>query len=139
MNHTQEMRDKIIKHGLRPTQQRVMLAQALFTKGDRHICVETLHREMQIAGEHISLATIYNTLHSFCEHGMLKEIFVDPERVYFDTRMDEHFHYFYEDQGMLVDLETKDYALSLPIAIPEHAELQGIDVIVRLKSKKTVQ
>jgi Fur family iron response transcriptional regulator len=136
MYSAQEMREKIIKHGLRPTQQRVMLAQALFSKGDRHICVETLHREMQFAGEHISLATIYNTLHSFCEHGLLKEIFVDPERVYFDTRMDEHYHFFYEENGTLLDIEKKDYPIQLPFTIPDNAELKGVDVIVRLKSKQ---
>jgi Fur family iron response transcriptional regulator len=137
MYSAQEMREKIIKHGLRPTQQRVMLAQALFSKGDRHICVETLHREMQFAGEHISLATIYNTLHSFCEHGLLKEIFVDPERVYFDTRIDEHYHFFYEENGTLVDIEKKDCPVALPFTIPENAELKGVDVIVRLKAKQS--
>jgi Fur family transcriptional regulator, iron response regulator len=58
--------------GLRPTRQRVALADLLFAKGDRHLTVEELHEEAGAAGVPVSLATVYNTLHQFTEAGLIR-------------------------------------------------------------------
>ena len=60
--------------GLRPTRQRIALATLLYSKGDRHVTAELLHEEAVEAGEQVSLATVYNTLHQFQEAGLLREI-----------------------------------------------------------------
>ena len=65
--------DKRVREaGLRPTRQRVALADLLFAKGDRHLSAEELHEEAVAAGVPISLATVYNTLHQFTEAGLLR-------------------------------------------------------------------
>ena len=60
------------KAKLRPTRQRMALAELLFSKGDRHVSAETLFDEAQEAGVAVSLATIYNTLHQFTDNAEYK-------------------------------------------------------------------
>ena len=54
--------DRLRHAGLRPTRQRMALAELLFHGGDRHVSAESLHGEALAARVPVSLATVYNTL-----------------------------------------------------------------------------
>jgi Fur family transcriptional regulator, iron response regulator len=124
---------KLRDAGLRPTRQRLALAQVLFQHGDRHICAESLHREASAAGVGVSLATVYNTLNQFTEAGLLREVAIEGDRSYFDTNTSNHFHFFDEEKGELFDIGTDDLSITgLPQA-PEGMQIARVDVIVRLK------
>jgi len=57
--------------GLRPTRQRLSLADLLVGDGkDRHVTAESLYASVLKSGEKVSLATVYNTLRAFCETGL---------------------------------------------------------------------
>lgn len=67
---------------LRPTRQRLALADLLVGDGkDRHVCAESLFESAR-AQMPISLATVYNTLRLFCDAGLLQEITVDGQKSY---------------------------------------------------------
>jgi Fur family transcriptional regulator, iron response regulator len=124
---------KLRDAGLRPTRQRLALAQVLFQHGDRHICAESLHREASAAGVGVSLATVYNTLNQFTDAGLLREVAIEGDRSYFDTNTSNHFHFFDEEKGELFDIGTDDLSITgLPQA-PEGMQIVRVDVIVRLK------
>ena len=120
--------------GLRPTRQRMALAKLLVGDGQhRHVTAESLHIAAQDAGEAVSLATVYNTLGAFCEAGLLQEITVDGSKSYFDTRTDDHPHFYWEDEARLTDAPAEDLAIhGLPIA-PEGTEIAKVDVVIRLR------
>jgi Fur family iron response transcriptional regulator len=59
-----DLKAMLRKLGLRPTRQRIALGRILFGKGDRHFTAESLYAEARGAEMSVSLATIYNTLHS---------------------------------------------------------------------------
>ena len=99
---------KVREAGLRPTRQRVALADMLFAKGDRHISAEELHEEAVQAGVPVSLATVYNTLHQFTEAGMLRILAVEGAKTYFDTNTSDHHHFYVEGQNDLVDIPAAD-------------------------------
>ncbi len=80
------------------------LATILFGSGDRHVTAELLHEEAVQAGERVSLATVYNTLHQFKRAGLLREIAIGGQRAYFDTNTSNHNHFFVEAEGRLVDI-----------------------------------
>ena len=63
--------------GLRPTRQRLVLGRLLFESGDRHVTAEQLHAEVAALGEHVSLATVYNTLHQFKRAGLVRELAIE--------------------------------------------------------------
>ena len=113
--------------GLRPTRQRVALAGLLVGDGqNRHVTAEWLYDTAQTAGEAVSLATVYNTLRAFCDAGLVREITVDGHKSYFDTRMDDHPHYYWEDEGRLSDAPAADLAFARLPSAPEGAgDFQG--------------
>ena len=120
--------------GLRPTRQRLLLAGLLVGDGqDRHVTAEWLHEAAERAGEKVSLATVYNTLRCFTDAGLMTEITVDGTRSYFDTRTDEHAHFFWEDSGDLTDAPSGAVAFARLPEAPEGAEISRIDVVVRVR------
>ena len=127
--------ERLRSAGLRPTRQRVALAQLLFRAGDRHVTAEELHEEADDIQFQVSLATVYNTLNQFTTAGLLREVAIDGTKTYFDTNTSNHYHFYLEDQGELIDIPTSDLkVVGLPDA-PEGTSVSGIDVIVRLSSK----
>src|SRR5882757_1448994 len=96
--------DQLRRVGLRPTRQRLALARLLFEKGNRHVTAEQLHGEAVAAEFPVSLATVYNCLHQFTTAGLLNEVVVEPGRSYFDTNVDDHHHFFFEETGRLQDI-----------------------------------
>jgi Fur family iron response transcriptional regulator len=121
--------------GLRPTRQRVALAALLFGNGDRHVTAEILHEEAVKAGERVSLATVYNTLHQFQHAGLLREIAIGGQRAYFDTNISNHNHFFVEAEGRLVDIPGSSIRVDGLPEPPEHLKISHIDVVVRLVRK----
>jgi Fur family iron response transcriptional regulator len=121
--------------GLRPTRQRVALARLLFAGGDRHVTAERLHEEALTYKVPVSLATVYNTLHQFTGAGLLREVAIEGAKTYFDTNTSNHYHFFCERSGKLLDIDTGAINIEgLPEA-PEGMVISRVDVLVRLVQK----
>lgn len=123
--------------GLRPTRQRVALASLLFAEGDRHVTAETLHEEALACKVPVSLATVYNTLHQFTEAGLLREVAVEGAKAYFDTNTSNHYHFFCEPSGTLMDIATGSIRIEALPDAPEGMAISRVDVLVRLVDKPT--
>lgn len=119
--------------GLRPTRQRIALAELLFFSEDRHITAERLFEEALAARLSVSLATVYNTLHQFTAAGLLREIAVDGARVYFDTNTSDHHHFLVEESGELLDICEAELAVVNVPAAPRGLRVERVDVVVRLR------
>jgi Fur family iron response transcriptional regulator len=119
--------------GLRPTRQRMALGWILFGKGDRHITAELLYEEAHKAKVPVSLATIYNTLHQFTQAGLLRQVAVDGQKTYFDTRASDHHHFFVEDENLLLDIPATESMLEKLPTPPPGYKIARVDVVVRLK------
>lgn len=118
--------------GLRPTRQRMALANLLFNQGNRHITAESLYSEALAAGVKVSLATVYNALHTFTGKGLLREISIDSTRSYFDTNVEEHHHFYFEKSGELRDIDQSQIRLSRLPATPEGTKVSRVDVVIRV-------
>ncbi len=119
---------------LRPTKQRVALAELLVGDGhNRHVTAETLFDAACTHEEGVSLATVYNTLRAFCDAGLMSEITVGGNKSYFDTRTDDHPHYFWEDDGSLSDAPADAVRFSKLPDAPEGAEISKVDVVIRVR------
>lgn len=119
--------------GLRPTRQRLAIAETLYRDGHRHISAEQLHDEVTSEGVNVSLATIYNALHQFKKAGLLREISVDASKSYFDTNTSDHHHFYIEDEEIVFDIPSNDIVISgLPKA-PKGMEVTHVDVVVRVQ------
>ena len=121
---------------LRPTKQRMALAEALVGDGHhRHVTAESLFERVQRTGGRVSLATVYNTLRAFCDAGLLQEVTVDGSRSYFDTNPHDHRHFYWEDTHELTDAPVDQLKIMQLPELPEGAEIASVDVIIRLRRK----
>lgn len=122
--------------GVRPTRQRVALAALLVGDGKpRHVTAESLYEASSRTGERVSLATVYNTLRAFCEAGLIQEITVDGSKSYFDTRMDDHPHFYWEEDGRLTDAPKEALEIASLPTPPIGTEISKVDVVIRLRAK----
>ena len=63
----------------------------------------------------------------------MQEVTVDGTRSYFDTNMNEHPHFYWEDSGNLTDAPADQLKIvGLPDA-PEGTEIASVDVVIRLR------
>jgi Fur family iron response transcriptional regulator len=123
--------------GLRPTRQRLTLAELLVGDGqNRHVTAESLYDAAVAAGEKVSLATVYNTLRAFCDAGLMREITVDGSKSYFDTNMTDHPHFYWEDTAKLTDAPLDQLEIRRLPQAPQGAEIASVDVVIRLRRKK---
>jgi Fur family iron response transcriptional regulator len=121
---------------LRPTRQRLALAELLVGDGrNRHVTAEGLYEAARSQGAAVSLATVYNTLRAFCGAGLMQEVTVDGTRSYFDTRTDDHPHYYWEEDGRLTDAPTDAVQFAGVPDVPAGAELVRVDVVIRLRRR----
>ncbi len=126
----------LARAGLRPTRQRRALAELLIGDGrHRHVTAESLFAAAREAGDGVALATVYNTLKCFTEAGLLTEIAVDGARSYFDTRTEDHPHFYWEDDGALIDAPVDGVAFARLPAPPQGAEIARVDVVIRLRRR----
>jgi Fur family iron response transcriptional regulator len=124
--------DRLRAARLRPTRQRIALAELLYGGGDRHVTAEQLYDEASRAGVAVSLATVYNCLHQFTRAGLIREVVVDPGRSYFDTNVSDHHHFYHERSGRLTDIPGEAIKLGdLPDA-PEGTRIARAEVIIRV-------
>ncbi|MBS3651131.1 transcriptional repressor [Pseudaminobacter sp. 19-2017] len=127
--------ERVRRAGLRPTRQRVALAELLFAKGDRHLSAEMLHEEALAADVPVSLATVYNTLHQFTEVGLLRSLAVEGSKTYFDTNTSDHHHFFVEGENTVFDIQSAQLQVSGLPEPPDGMEIVNVDVVVRLRRK----
>ncbi len=119
---------------LRPTRQRLALATLLVGDGEnRHVTAESLYALTTAAPDKVSLATVYNTLRAFCAAGLINEVVVDGARSYFDTRMDDHPHFYWEDSHALTDAPAEEVQITGLPSAPAGMQISRVDVVIRLK------
>ena len=122
--------------GLRSTRQRLALGAILFDGMDKHVTAEQVFDAARKNRARVSLATVYNTLHQFTEVGLLREVVTDPGRVYFDTNITAHHHFFDEGEGMLTDIPASSVQIQRLPKLPDGMRLDRVDVIIRMRSSR---
>ena len=120
-------------HDILPTRQRLMIAQVLFNRV-QHLCADQVLDFVNSGTDHVSKATVYNTLGLFARKGLIREVIVDPTRVFYDPNTSDHHHFYNVDTGELRDIEASELEISALPELPPGTEADGVDVIVRLRN-----
>ena len=120
--------------GLRPTRQRLALADWLFDGSCKHVTAEQVHAAIARTSAHVSLATVYNTLNNFTSMGLLRSVAVGGGQTYFDTYTIEHHHIFDEKTGALFDIPPGDLRIVQLPPLPQGTVLSRVDVVLRVSS-----
>ncbi|VAX12888.1 Iron-responsive regulator Irr [hydrothermal vent metagenome] len=123
----------LLEYDITPTQQRVEIANILFAR-PQHVSAEQVLSQLNSEQQKASKATIYNTLGLFARKGLIREIIVDPTKVFYDSNTSDHHHYYNVDTGMLSDIEDGYMLVSNLPALPEGTVAERVDIIYRVRN-----
>lgn len=121
--------------GVPVTLQRVEIARVLFAQ-PVHLSADQVLARVRESTPDTSRATVYNTLRLFREKKLVRELFVDPERVVYDSNTSPHHHLYDIDTGEVRDVAAGELTVSGTPDLPPGVELEQIDVILRVRSRR---
>ncbi|MGB5440750.1 MAG: Fur family transcriptional regulator [Gammaproteobacteria bacterium] len=129
----QDIAGMLKESGVLPTQQRLLIARVLFER-PRHFSADQVLKQVNAGRDHVSKATVYNTLGLFASKGLVREVIVDPTRVFYDPNTSDHHHFYNVDTGELRDIDVADVQVGQLPELPAGTVTDGVDVIIRVRS-----
>jgi len=129
-----DLADMLKAYGILPTQQRLMIAGVLFAHCG-HYSADQVMRQVNAGDDHVSKATVYNTLGLFARNGLVREVIVDPTRVFYDPNTRQHHHFYNVDTGELTDIGQEQLDISNLPELPADTVMAGVDVIIRIRNE----
>lgn len=126
------MANLLRQHGINPTHQRIEIAYALFSHQE-HLCADQVMAIVNAKHSETSKATVYNTLNLFQEKKMIREVIVDPSKVFYDPNTHLHHHFYNVATGELTDIDVDDIGLTGLPQLPPGLVTEGVDIIVRVR------
>lgn len=125
-------RDQVVqllkKYSITPTRQRIEIASFMFQRR-QHLSADKILDGVNATGHRVSRATVYNTMGLFTKKGLIKEVLIDRERIFYDSNISDHHHIYNINTG-----ELKDTHIELA-GIPEindDVDVVSTDVIIRV-------
>jgi Fur family iron response transcriptional regulator len=117
MHYTRDNMAGLLRgHDINPTHQRIEIAHALFSRQE-HLSADQVMAIVNTRHSETSKATVYNTLRLFLEKGLVREVIVDPSKVFFDPNTSPHHHLYEVDSGKLSDIDAEHVQISgLPLS-----------------------
>jgi Fur family iron response transcriptional regulator len=128
------LNQRLLSHGVRPTAQRLRIASLLLGR-PQHLSAEQVLEGLRNQGLRVSKATIYNTLNLFAASGLIRQLSVGNDRCWFDSNTDAHYHFHDLDTGALMDVSLRDVEFQRLPEPPAGMQVDGIELIIRLRRK----
>ncbi len=126
--------EMLARRQIQPTQQRIRIAEVLFARR-QHLSADQVLALVNDGPVHVSKATVYNTLGLFAEKGLVRQVIVDPSRVFYDPNTEEHHHFYNVDTGALTDIDADSLALAGLPELPAGTVSDGVDIIIRIREQ----
>jgi Fur family transcriptional regulator, iron response regulator len=121
--------------GLRPTRQRQGMLELLRGLGPGNLSADEVYRLASKVGLRLPLATTYNILNQFAKAGLVRRIDLG-ERTWFCTSPAGHHHFLDLSTGRLSDIDGRQPALDHLPAPPPGYELDGVDILIRVRPSR---
>ena len=120
------------EHGITPTRQRIEIAFHLFQK-QQHVSAEKILEQVNALGNTVSRATVYNTMALLTRKGLVREVLIDRERVFYDSNNHPHHHFYNVDTGELSDIDDSvNIDVSNITGLPEGLRVVDTDVVIKV-------
>ncbi|MCG2635294.1 MAG: transcriptional repressor [Gammaproteobacteria bacterium] len=129
-----DIEDRLRRLDINPTHQRVEIAQVLFSRSV-HLSADQVLEFVNQNDRQVSKATVYNTLGLFAEKGLVREVIIDPSRVFYDPNIEPHHHFYNLDSGELTDIQSDLLQLDRLPPLPEGTQTDGVEVVIKLRNR----
>ena len=100
----------------------------------QHVTAEEVYEQLNAESRPVSSAPVYNTFKILVDHDLLRQVTVETSRVFYDSNISPHHHFFDTDTGELGDIEAEQFEILGMPEPPPSKNIAGADVVVRLKS-----
>ena len=117
-----------------PTARRIDVAAVLLSR-PQHVCAEDLQQMLAGHGTSVSKATVYNTLGLFARKGLVRELFVDSDKVLYDSNTTNHNHIYDVDTGALTDIEPGAVEVGALPALPPGMLVESVEIVIRVRRR----
>lgn len=97
----------LTSRGVKPTPQRVVITEYILGTDCHPTAEQVLEAVADMLPVPLSRATVYNTLKTLVEAGVIKEVFTEPGRARYDANVDEHHHFVDVKTGRIMDIPSE--------------------------------
>lgn len=131
-----EVLELFARHTILPTPQRVEVAEIILAR-PQHLSADQIIDRLRKLGSSVSKATVYNTLHLFGEKGLVRELYVDSSRTFYDSTTHPHHHFYHIETGELSDIPANQvHVMNLP-PLPAGTQQDSVEVLIKIRDKKS--
>lgn len=123
-----EVAELLKESGINPTTQRIEIAHFLLQKA-QHLSADEILQRINAEYEQVSQATVYNTLRLFVDKGVIRELVVSPNRIYYDSNTASHHHFLDVESGAILDIHADE--IKAPNLDHLNAEIHEVSLLVR--------
>jgi len=120
------MVSRLKESNLRATPQRIATLEVL-DKMQNHPTVEQVYRKVREVHPEISLATVYNTLESFAQAGIVKKVVTDNDTMRYDPMVETHHHLYCAKSNRIEDYTDQELTEIISDYMEKHP-VDGFDV-----------
>ena len=128
----ENLAERLRDHGINPTHQRIEIAHALFSRCE-HLSADQVMAIVNERHSETSKATVYNTLNLFVEKKLIREVIVDPNKVFYDPNTSPHYHMYDVQSGKITDIDAAEIRVSGLPSLPAGVVTEGMDIIIRVR------
>ncbi len=134
-----EFRDRCKQHNLNITPQRVAIYEEL-VKSEDHPCSEDIFDRVRKVFADISLDTVYRTLSTFAEMGLVHIVEGYGEVKRYDPDTSPHHHFRCLECNNIIDFRNESYDnLKIPMQFQENFNVMNIKVVLEGKCGRCVK
>ncbi|MCD4833217.1 MAG: transcriptional repressor [Bacteroidales bacterium] len=102
-----EIRDILIDKGLKVTPQRLAVLEAVIELGN-HPSAEKVIEFIKSNHPNIAVGTVYKTLETYVEKGIVKKVKTDRDIMRYDAVLDKHHHLYCLESDKIEDYYDDD-------------------------------
>jgi len=106
MNDLKSNQKRIADAGLKVTQQRLAILELIRTL--EHPCTENVYESLQKNSLDVSLGTVYNTLESFADRGLISRMVTETGLVRYEPNCDGHYHLYSREENRIEDYKNEE-------------------------------
>lgn len=106
--HLEDIREKLSKAGLKATQQRMVVYQALLQTMNQHPTAERIYEVVRPQNPSISLGTVYKTLDTFVSNGLAGKVASDAGFMRYDVNVEQHSHIYCTNTQEIIDYHDEE-------------------------------
>jgi Fe2+ or Zn2+ uptake regulation protein len=107
ISNSVNLKEVLAGKGLKPTYQRILILDYLTGNTKKHLTADRIYEALSKKTPTPSLTTVYNTLGSFLEAGLVSAITITGTEVRYELTTSPHHHLLCKRCGQIIDIDIQ--------------------------------